>query len=112
MTYLTERAYQNVRTTTANFNGKLRKALKKLKKNRSNLLKYTVGNAASMYTVFYDQSAKNNGKLQLRKLDDSNLSTEELEFLNFAVRKFAYDRGVINDITIVNPDGTFNEEKF
>lgn len=112
LTYLTERAYQNVRTTTANFNGKLRKALKKLKKNRSNLLKYTVGNAASIYTVFYDQNAKNNGKLQLRRLDDSNLSTEELEFLNFAVRKFAYDRGVINDITIVNPDGTFNEEKF
>jgi len=40
------------------------------------------------------------------------LTPIEREFLTFAVKKFAYDRGVIEDISLLNPDGTFNEGAF
>lgn len=114
LTYLTERAYQNVRSTTQAFNEKLRVLIKKLKQDQRQtvLSKYTVGNQANMYQKFYDKNAKKNGKLQLVRLESTHLSPVEREFLTFAVKKFAYDRGVIDNISLINPDGTFNEAAF
>lgn len=114
LTYLTERAYQNVRATTQAFNEKLRVLIKKLKQdqNQTSLSKYTIGNQANMYQKFYDKNAKKCNKLQLVKLESPNLTPIEREFLTFAVKKFAYDRGVIEDISLLNPDGTFNEGAF
>lgn len=114
LTYLTERAYQNVRSSTSAFNQKLRGAISKLKKARgySALSKYTLGNQTSIYQNLYDKNAKKAGKLQLKPLDHPTLTNEEKEFLTFALQKFAYDRGVIEDIVVIKSDGTFNEKAF
>jgi hypothetical protein len=43
-------------------------------------------------------------------LEHSSLNDAEKEFLEFAIRKFAYDRGVIEGFTIKGSDGTFQED--
>lgn len=113
LTYLTERAYQNVRSQTSQFNQKLRKAIQRLKDEKSSLLgRYTIGNQTAIYQNLFDKNAKKHGNLQLVPLESNFLTHAEREFLTFAVKKFVYDRGTIVDITVVNPDGTFNEQAF